>query len=86
MGVFTARIEKSGRIVIPAAVRKELGLQEGAEVIVRIDEQGLCLMGTRRQALDRVQRRLRRFVNAGRLLSEELIEDRRREAAGNQAE
>ena len=85
MRVFTAKIEKSGRIVIPAAVRKGLGLQAGAQVIVRLDEQGLCLMGTRQQVLDRVQQRLRRFVEAGRLLSEELIEDRRREAAGDQA-
>lgn len=52
---------------------------------MRIDEDGLCLVGTRSQALDRVQQRLRRFVDAGRVLSEELIEDRRREAAGELA-
>ncbi|MEK7406698.1 MAG: AbrB/MazE/SpoVT family DNA-binding domain-containing protein [Acidobacteriota bacterium] len=76
MGSFAARLEKSGRIVIPAAVCKALGLKQGAEVVVRIDEHGLCLMGTRQQALDRVQQRLRRFVDAGRLLSDELIAER----------
>jgi AbrB family looped-hinge helix DNA binding protein len=85
MNAFTAKIERSGRIIIPAAIRRQFGLREGTAVVVRIDEDGLCLVGTRSQALDRVQKRLRRFVDAGRVLSEELIEDRRREAAGEPA-
>ena len=86
MEAFTARIEKSGRIVIPAAVRNQFGLREGATVVLRIDTDGLCLVGTRKQALDRVQKRLSRFVGPGRILSEELIEDRRRETAGDGTE
>jgi len=72
--------------LIPAAVRKRLDLRTGTAMVVRVDEQGLCLMGTRQQAVDRIQRRLRRFVGAGRRLSDELVEERRREAAREAAE
>jgi AbrB family looped-hinge helix DNA binding protein len=79
METLSVKIEKSGRILIPAAVRRQLGLKEGTEMILRVDETGIQ-MGTREQALARIHERLRRYIPEGRILSEELIQERRAEA------
>ena len=79
METLSVKIEKSGRILIPAAVRRHLGLKEGTEMILRVDETGIQ-MGTREQALARIHERLRRYIPEGRILSEELIQERRAEA------
>jgi AbrB family looped-hinge helix DNA binding protein len=79
MATFTAKVEESGRVLIPASVRKRLGIRVGEQIIVRVDETGLS-MGTRDQAIERIQRRLHQVVSAGRVLSQELIKERRAEA------
>ena len=79
MATFTAKVEESGRVLIPAGVRKRLGIRVGEEIIVRVDETGLS-MGTRDQAIERIQKRLHQVVPAGRVLSQELIKERRAEA------
>jgi AbrB family looped-hinge helix DNA binding protein len=79
MATISARVEKSGRILIPAAVRRSLNLHEGSEVLLHIDETGIQI-GTRTQALERVQARLRKYISPKRRLSEELIKERRAEA------
>ena len=45
------------------------------------DETGITL-ATRDQALDRIRKRLREVIPADRILSEELIQERRAEAEG----
>jgi AbrB family looped-hinge helix DNA binding protein len=79
METLSVKVEKSGRILIPAAVRRQFGLKEGTEVILRADETGIRI-STRGQALDRVYERLRHYIPEGRILSEELIQERRAEA------
>ena len=79
MDTIAVRIEKSGRVLIPAVIRRRLNLEEGNEVLLRIDGTGIQ-MGTRQQALDRIQKRLRQYIPENRVLSEELIEERRAEA------
>ena len=79
MPTVSAKLEKSGRVLIPAAIRRQLNLQEGSEVLLRVDETGIQL-STRQQALARVNERLRRYIPKGRVLSEELIQERRAEA------
>ena len=81
MQTFTAQMEKSGRILIPALVRRKLRLNEGAQVIVKVVEAGALQVESRLQAVVRVQSKLRKYIPEGRLLSEELIADRRIEAA-----
>ena len=76
---FTAKVERSGRVLIPAPVRRRLGLQPGDELLVSVDDQGVRF-ATRSQVLDRIQRRLRKHIPDGRLLSEELLAERREEA------
>ena len=79
MEPVTVKVEKSGRILIPAAIRRELHLLPGSELLLQVDETGLRL-GTREQALTRVQQRLRKYIPKGRNLSEGLLLERRQEA------
>ena len=72
------RVGPQGRIVIPAVLREELGVGPGQELLARVEDGRLVL--ERRE--DVVRRLKGRFasVPAGRLLSEELIVERREEA------
>lgn len=68
-----------GRVVIPASYRHALGLKEGDEVSLRMEE-GELRLTTPDQALRRAQALVRRHVDADRSLADELIAERRREA------
>lgn len=68
-------LEKSGRVLIPAAFRKSLGLAPGDELILSLDDE-LHLL-TPEQAVKRSQRIVRNYVKQGRSLSDELISERR---------
>jgi AbrB family looped-hinge helix DNA binding protein len=79
METYTTRMEKSGRILIPAAVRRHLGLSEGSQVLVKVEESGALRVTSRSQALARVRQEIRKYIPAGQDLAEELIRDRRAE-------
>ena len=79
METISVKVEKSGRILIPAAIRRRFNIKEGTEVILRVDEDGIQVR-TREQALARIRKELRRYIPEGRVLSEELIQERRAEA------
>jgi AbrB family looped-hinge helix DNA binding protein len=79
MSETTARLGPSGRIVIPAEYRKALGIKVGDEIVMRLEEGEIRMIG-RPQAIRRAQRTIRQYVGAGRLLSEELIASRHAEA------
>ena len=75
-----ARLGKSGRIVIPVELRRGLGVEAGDELILRLDAEGLHL-STPAQALARAQAFVKGLGIKGRDLAEELVAERRREAA-----
>jgi len=72
-------IREGGRLVIPAAYRKALGLKPGDEVLLVLEDGEIRVVSTR-QAIARAQTLLRRYIPKGRSLSEELIKERREEA------
>jgi len=72
-------IGRGGRINIPVAHRRALGLSEGDEVVVGI-EGGALRIESRDEAIGRVQRMVRERFGEGRSLSEELIAQRHKEA------
>lgn len=74
------KIGKSGRLVIPAAYRKALGIKPGDEVVLELGEGEIRVLTTR-HAIARAQALVRRYVPKGRSLSEELIRERREEEA-----
>jgi len=80
MPVISVRVEKSGRVLIPAAVRRQLGLREGeSDLLLNIDETPVAVT-TRAQALKRIQQWASTFIEPGRRVSDELLEERRKEA------
>ncbi len=72
-------IGSGGRINLPARQRRVLGLSEGDEVVVGVEDGGLRIE-SRDAAIDRVQRKVREHFGDGQSLSEELISERRDEA------
>jgi len=78
MQQIKTKVAEGGRIVIPAEYRQALGLQVGDEVILRL-ENGTLRIFTPRQAIKYAQELLRPYLPAERLLSDELIAERRLE-------
>ena len=73
------RVNENGRVVIPASFRKALGIKNGDEVVLRIEDDELRITTLKRR-LERAQRRIRRYVKPGRSLADELIAERREAA------
>lgn len=74
------KVVEGGKLVIPATFRREMGIVPGDTVIVELDD-GELRVRSLSSAIRRVQERMRKLNPQGRLLSEELIADRRVEAA-----
>ncbi len=79
MAVETTRMSENGRVLIPAAYRKELGFKPGEPLTLRIDESGLHIQ-SRRQAIRRAQEIMRKYIKPGRSVADELAAERRLEA------
>lgn len=75
----TVRFGPDGRVLVPAELRRALGVKPGEPLVARvIDRQLVIERGD--DALRRIQGRVA-HVPAGVSLADELIEDRHREAA-----
>ena len=78
--VAHAKIAPVGRIVIPAPIRRELGVGVGDELLLRIAG-GELRVSSRKQALKALQQRVRQLTKGKPSLTDELIAERRLEAA-----
>jgi AbrB family looped-hinge helix DNA binding protein len=76
---FTVAVDGSGRILLPAKVRKQLNLKKGSALIGSLNKNKLVL-NTRDEALRQAQEFFSKLRPAGVLWSDEIIKDRRREA------
>lgn len=74
------KLDPNGRVVIPASFRQALGIEAGDDVVLRLDE-GELRITTQQARIHRAQRRAERYVKGGRSAVDELLEERRREAA-----
>lgn len=74
------KLVEGGKLVIPAAFRREMGIKPGDTLIVEMDE-GELRVRSLPSAIQRVQARMRELNPEGRSLVEELIAERRAEAA-----
>lgn len=81
MNVQRGKLVSGGRLQLPAEMRRMLALADGDTVLLEIVD-GEIHVRPLRDAVSRVQARLRKYVPADISLSEELIADRRAEAAG----
>ena len=75
------RISPGGRVVIPAEFRKALGVGIGDDMVIELQGEELRLR-SRQAAIKRVQAMVRKYLpDEGRSLADELIAERREEAA-----
>lgn len=76
------RLTDGNRVVIPASIRKSLGLQVGDAVTLVLHSSGEVRLLTQTEAVKQAQQIVRRRIPADRSLVEELLAERREEAAG----
>lgn len=74
------KIVEGGKLVIPANFRRELGFNVGDTVIVEVSD-GQLHVRSRKAAISVAQQLMRQLVPAGVSVADELIADRRAEAA-----
>jgi AbrB family looped-hinge helix DNA binding protein len=80
--ISVVSVGPKGRVVIPAEIRRELGIGEGSQLVAMVEGQAVVLVP--RAA---VKTRLRSiFADVGTSLRDELMADRRRAAAAEAAE
>jgi AbrB family looped-hinge helix DNA binding protein len=72
-------MSEKGRLVIPAAMRKELGMAEGEMLILRVVD-GELRIATRESRLRRAREWIRQHVPPGVSLADELSAERREAA------
>jgi AbrB family looped-hinge helix DNA binding protein len=76
MNVQRGKLVSGGRLQLPVEIRRALSLSDGDTVLIEVVD-GEIHVRPYRDALARVQASLRKYVEPGRSLSEELIAERR---------
>lgn len=80
MGHFSVSVDGSGRFVVPKELRTSLGIEAGGELMLSVENGALVAM-TRREAVRRAQAMFTPWQPGEPLPSEQLIAERRAEAA-----
>ena len=78
--IVKTKVTQGGRIVIPAEMRRELGIEVGETVNLSVQDRSIRII-SQREGIRRAQALVRKKVPKGISLVDELIADRRREAA-----
>ncbi|MCG6113584.1 MAG: AbrB/MazE/SpoVT family DNA-binding domain-containing protein [Mesorhizobium sp.] len=73
------KVDKAGRIVIPAETRAAMGVSVGDQLVARLVDGELRLL-SREAGLRRAQQLVRKYVPEGTSLVDELLAERRAEA------
>ena len=77
---FSSKINQNGRIVIPAAIRQEMGLKAGESLLMEFED-GVLRIESHRARIRRIQEEFKKIIPpGGMLMSDELIAERREEA------
>ncbi len=75
------RVENGGRIVIPAEFRSALGLKPGDTILLMLSEPDTLQIRSYPAVIRRAQDLVAKHISPGRSLADELIAERRAEAA-----
>ena len=75
----TAKLDRAGRFLIPQRFRSELGLAEGSELLVRMED-GELRLTTRDAALKKAQQKLSKFRPPEGNVVDTFLAERRAEA------
>ena len=76
------KLRENGRLVIPAAFRHAMRIQPGDELVLMLRD-GELKITTRQHAITRAQRTVRQYTCDGDSLVDELIAERRADAASD---
>ena len=76
MAQFAVKVAANGRMVIPAPVRSALGLSQGGDVVLTLED-GCVRIETLDDAIGRAQAMVARYVPKDVSLVDELIAERR---------
>jgi len=77
---YAVRLGERGRIVLPAALRRQLGVEAGERLVATLEDDGSVRLVSAQAVVRRLQGLFREDY-PGRDLAEELLAERRREAA-----
>jgi AbrB family looped-hinge helix DNA binding protein len=80
MTTVRVKLGEDGRISLPAAYRRALGLRPGDELIVQLQDGAISVTSTK-LGIERARRMLGRYLKTKESLADSLIADRRSEAA-----
>jgi AbrB family looped-hinge helix DNA binding protein len=75
----TSRLNDNGRIVIPAELRQQMGIKPGDTLFLTL-EGDVLKVESQLARIRRIQESMRALIPGDRLLSDELIAERREEA------
>ncbi len=75
---YMTQMNKNGRIVVPAKIRKALDLQPGDDIVLRLENGSIRLIPLR-QAVQMAQQAIRQYVPEGTSLVDDLLQARREE-------
>ncbi|WP_420910695.1 AbrB/MazE/SpoVT family DNA-binding domain-containing protein [Qipengyuania spongiae] len=81
MNAHISRLAAGGRLVVPATLREALGVKPGDQLFMKVAD-GMLQVWSQQQAIIRAQARLRDLTGGKRSLVDELLAERRAEAAG----
>lgn len=77
--IVRTKVTQGGRIVIPAEMRKQLGIEIGEDVNLTLENDSVKI-STQKNALRRIQEAVKLFSPRDYSIVDELIADRRKEA------
>ena len=80
MSVLYSQIDSDGRVKIPPQIMDELELETGNELEFRVLGGSVQILPTAHERVRRVQERMKKYIQSGVFVSDELIADRRQEA------
>jgi AbrB family looped-hinge helix DNA binding protein len=78
--VYHVTVAERGRLVLPAELREKLNIEDGDRLSLTLEDDGAVTLQTREVALERFTGMFKHLAKPGRLASDELIAQRRREA------
>jgi AbrB family looped-hinge helix DNA binding protein len=74
-----AKVNENGRILIPVAIREQMGVKPGDSVVLTL-EGGVLRVESHRSIIRKIQEEFKQYRKPGVLASDELIAERREEA------
>lgn len=77
--IVKTKVTQGGRIIIPAEMRKKLGIEIGEEINLSLEGDSMRI-STAKLALKRIRQSVQSAANSDISIVDELIADRRKEA------